>query len=107
METSSRVYFIKFVRPGENLDGTLRSTNNQRSVTSQADEELLGPNPEGKILDVLHSAQPIVLRQSMNITVAFEYSPGKIILGLDEPGYLLADKNPIMKGSTFNDGSLK
>ena len=56
METSSRVYFIKFVRPGENLDGTLRSTNNQRSASNQADEELLGPNPEGKILDVLHSA---------------------------------------------------
>ncbi len=25
--------------------------------------------------------------------MAFEYAPGKLIFGMDEPGYLLADKN--------------
>ena len=28
----------------------------------------------------------------MNITVTLEYAPGKLVLGLDEPGFLLADK---------------
>ena len=36
-----------------------------------------------------------MLSQGLNITVVLEYAPGKVILGLDEPGYLLADKNLI------------
>lgn len=93
METISRVYFIKFVTPGENLDGTLRSSKPiAKSAISLIEDDGLGINPEGKTLDILHSAQPIILRQTMNVTVALEYAPGKVILGLDEPGFLLADK---------------
>ena len=49
-------------------------------------------NPEAKVIDVVHVSEPIALSQSLNITVALEYAPGKVILGLDEPGFLLADK---------------
>ena len=55
-------------------------------------DSLGGMNPEAKVIDVVHVSEPIALSQSLNITVALEYAPGKVILGLDEPGFLLADK---------------
>ena len=49
---------------------------------------------DNKVVDLVHlMPHPITFSQSLNITVAYEYAPGKLIFGMDEPGYLLADKN--------------
>ena len=40
----------------------------------------------------------------MNVTVAFEYAAGKVILGLDEPGYLLADKKSLSLSVALENG---
>ena len=61
-------------------------------------DTLGGLNPESKVVDLIQACEPIALSQSLNITVALEYAPGKLILGLDEPGFLLADKAPSTMG---------
>ena len=47
-------------------------------------------NPGQQVLEVLHGSAPIALPQGINVTVVYEYAPGKIVMGLGEPGYLLA-----------------
>ena len=60
------------------------------------------------MVEILHSVdEPITLAQGLNVIVALEYAPGKLIFGLDEPGYLLAIKsNPVKaKVSAGSNGS--
>ena len=102
-ESTSRVYFIKFTPTGTGNETARQSVIATESMTSIAAGSLLEYNKtnnndnaahETKVVDLIHlMPHPITFSQSLNITVAFEYAPGKLIFGMDEPGYLLADKN--------------
>jgi len=49
-------------------------------------------SPDQKVVKLVHlMEQPITFKQRWNVTVVLEYAPGKLIFGMDEPGYLLAD----------------
>lgn len=92
VESVSRVYFIKFIPSLTKPEGNTSYSNVLTSSVGSLDSLVVGD--DNKVVDLVHlMPHPITFSQSLNITVAYEYAPGKLIFGMDEPGYLLADKN--------------
>ena len=92
VESVSRVYFIKFIPSLTKSEGNTSYSNVLTSSVGSLDSLVVGD--DNKVVDLVHlMPHPITFSQSLNITVAYEYAPGKLIFGMDEPGYLLADKN--------------
>ena len=64
-------------------------------------------NKQLKVVSLSHSGEPIVLEQGFLVTVALEYMPSKVILGLDEPGYFLVDRTSVERLTFIEDREVK
>ena len=75
---------------------TENSITNLDSAQSVQSMDSLAMNPDQKVVQVGFVYAPIALPKGINVTVVYEYAPGKIILGLGEPGYLLASTSILL-----------